>query len=201
MIDQLHKRLSQPLPGWKAQWELVPQGEARPHIPEHHRKGAVLAFFYPHEGEYYLSLMQRAFDGSIYAGQISFPGGGMEDDDPDLTYTALRESEEELGIPAKEVKLIGTLTDLYIPISNFLVIPIVGYTANRPCFRLCPREVHDVVEIPVSRLLHLVPQLVTVPSLKGNPIEVKAFVVNEHVIWGVTAMILSELITVLKTSV
>ena len=198
LIPSLREQLSGPLPGWQAQWELASL-PGRPRIaPDNHRKGGVLSLLYPHGEELFLVLMKRTEDGRVHSGQISFPGGRMEPHDPDLRMTALREAEEELGIPITEVEVLGSLTELYIQASNFLVQPVVGYAAKRPNFRPSAVEVEEVVEIPLKTLLETPPAVTPVTVASGFRLDARAFLVDHHVIWGATAMMLNELLTVIR---
>ena len=135
-----------------------------------------------------------------HSGQMSFPGGRFETEDGDLSITALRETEEEIGIKRSEVQLLGGLTELYIPVSNFLVHPFVGYLPYTPSFVPDAREVHAVVETPFNRFfeasaiqkkdMHLSESL----RLRDVPF----YDIAGKVVWGATAMMLSELVELTK---
>ncbi len=199
-LKQLTARLQGELPGLNAQLKMTSQTRGQSwEIRPDHRKSGVLALFYPHQEALHLVFMQRTRDGKVHSGQISFPGGKMEESDPDATATALREAEEELNIPAREVQVLGQLTELYIPPSNFLVYPTVGFLPQRPAFRPAEREVAHIIEIPLSELLdprH--PQLVTHQVRPQLQMEVPAYLFRGHVIWGATAMMLNELLWVVR---
>ncbi len=197
-IDQLRLGLQQPLPGWEAQGIMVPQRDPKPDMPTSFRESAVLSLIYPFEEMLHLVLMKRSEGGRTHSGQMSFPGGRKEPEDPSLVFTALREAEEELGIPAQEVEVLGNLTQLYIPHSNFLVAPVVGYLDRRPTFRLSEHEVASILEIPLQDLLQLCDWEVYVPISLGKQAKVKSFVVENQVVWGATAMILYELLSIVK---
>lgn len=198
LISRLHHRLKAPLPGWQSQWELSPVSGSPPLAPEHHRKGAVLSLLYPYKDELHIVFMKRTDDGKAHGGQISFPGGKQEPEDRTLNLTALRESEEELGIIQQEVQVLGGLTKLYIPASNFLVQPVVGYAANRPIFRPSPVEVDEILEVSVAQLLQTPISTSPVTASSGFTIDAQAFLVNDQVIWGATAMMLNELLTTIR---
>lgn len=198
LIERLQQRLRRPLPGWRSQWELASMPGRPREAPPGHRKSGVLSLLYPHQDELHLVFMQRAEDGRVHSGQISFPGGRMEPEDPTLEHTALREAEEELGISPPRVQVLGQLTHLYIPPSNFWVKPVVGFAAERPNFRPDPREVQRVIEVPVAQLLAQPPQDVPVRVYAGLELQAKAFLFDEHIIWGATAMMLNELLTILR---
>ncbi|MEM6344993.1 MAG: CoA pyrophosphatase [Bacteroidota bacterium] len=199
-LQNIKARLAQPLPGLASQLKLTSLNRGDNwEIREDHRKSGVLALFYPYLGEPHLVFMERTQDGKVHGGQISFPGGKMEASDPDAHATALREAEEELAIPAAEVELIGGLTELYIPPSNFMVYPSVGYLPYRPDFIPSPDEVARVVEIPLAELLDP-SNLKSLyhPVGGGRKIKAPAFSVRGNVIWGATAMMLSELLDIVR---
>ena len=199
-IEALKKRLKQPLPGLEAQRQMSsrpPSGnfEIRPD----HRKSGVLALLYPYHEILHLAFMKRTEDGRVHSGQISFPGGKMETDDRDYIHTALREANEELGIISEQVEVLGQLSPLYIPPSNFLVYPSVGFSRQRPDFQLSEKEVAAVIETPLEYLL----KKETVQSVQvtvGHQLRmnVPAFTFGSHIIWGATAMMLNELLTVVR---
>ncbi|MFT6148189.1 MAG: 8-oxo-dGTP pyrophosphatase MutT (NUDIX family), partial [Saprospiraceae bacterium] len=103
--------------------------------PENAKVAATLTLLYPKQNQWHVALMERVSHAKDkHGGQVSFPGGKAEKSDVDLKYTALREAEEELGIPKSEVNILGQMTELYIPVSNFLVYPFIGFTKKAPDF-------------------------------------------------------------------
>ncbi|NQV01932.1 MAG: CoA pyrophosphatase, partial [Bacteroidia bacterium] len=127
------------------------------------------------------------------------PGGKQEPDDPDLSATALRESQEEVGINPEGVRVLGKLSDLYIPPSRYLVSPFVGWSSSRPEFVKDPTEVQEIIEVKISDLFSEGAYQVTKHKAGlGIQFKAPAFVVNGHVIWGATAMILSEFKEVIR---
>jgi 8-oxo-dGTP pyrophosphatase MutT (NUDIX family) len=135
-----------------------------------------------------------------HSGQVSFPGGKVEKADRDLAHTALREAEEELGVPQTTVSILGKMTDLYIPVSNFLVHPFIGFTPNKPSFQLQHSEVQQIVEAPLAILLNKANRKTTNLTLPNNVTlkEVPYFDVNGNIVWGATAMMLSEFTAIVK---
>jgi len=202
-ISAISEALSHPLPGLQAQLRMssmkrvqelmgvVPSIKAKP--------SSVLLLLYPVEGAFYIVFIQRPDYEGVHAGQISLPGGKREPGDSDLTETALRESHEEVGIIPEDVRILGKLSDLYIPPSRFLVTPFVGYCPNRPDFVKNPTEVDEIIEVKISDLFSE-PALQVIKHKVGLGIQIKApaFVVNGCVIWGATAMILSEFKEVIR---
>lgn len=200
-IKFLQERLQGDLPGADAQHRMahvVRRTYAPP--PSNARKAAVLALFYPKSNEWHLALIQRqaTHPNDPHSGQISFPGGKMEKSDPNIEFTARRETQEEIGIQSKDVNIIGTLSDMYIPISNFMVYPFIGYLDYEPTFVPQETEVKSVLEVPFSMLEDT--KNVKLREMKfGNNIimrNVPYFDVNGLVVWGATAMMLSELLDV-----
>jgi len=150
---------------------------------------------YPKESQWHFALMQRApHDKDIHSGQISFPGGRYEESDKTLEYCALRELEEEVGIPTDEVTVIGQLSELFIPVSNFQVYPFVGYLNETPTFIPQPTEVQHVIEVPIEMLKNASNQKTIDFRVRKNIIlkNTPYFDFYENMVWGATAMMLSE---------
>lgn len=163
------------------------------------RMASVMMLVYPNNGVANLALIQRNSYKGVHSSQIAFPGGKVEPDDETKLFTALRETEEEIGIPASAIELVCPFSEVYIPPSNFCVSPFLGYCLETPVFVPDPREVAAMVEFPLSEFLDdknvLVERMATSYS---ESIDVPAFKVGEHTVWGATAMMLSELKEVLK---
>ena len=154
---------------------------------------AVMALLYPAGKKLHLVFIKRnAYDGP-HSAQISFPGGARENGDPSLEDTALRETREELGINS-EMEVLGSLTPLYIPVSNFMVYPFVGWLCEAPVFRPDPSEVQYVVETSLEALLDPMNRDSETLFHHEMPIEAPFYRVGKEKIWGATAMILSELL-------
>jgi 8-oxo-dGTP pyrophosphatase MutT (NUDIX family) len=129
----------------------------------------------------------------VHSGQISLPGGKFEDSDDSLVFTALREAREEIGINPVKVQIIGQLTEMYIPPSNFMVTPIVGYQTSPPRFRADPKEVARIIEVNLVDLLEK--RNIRNKNIRlrtGISIKAPVYFIDGNVIWGATAMILSE---------
>lgn len=157
------------------------------------RGAGVLVMVYPHAGQLTTLLMRRTTDPSVHSGQISFPGGKAESCDADIIATALREAEEEVGVRVDRASILGTLTDVYIPPSHFLVTPVVVVLPHRPTFVPSPVEVAALLEMPLSHLLDPDAVKTTPMTLHGHPFNVPYYDVYGQVVWGATALILSEL--------
>lgn len=200
-IIEVEEKLKQPLPGEKAQLLLEPSSRRKyPPLldPGTARQSSVLLLFFPDNDEPNLVFIQRNEYDGVHSGQVAFPGGGWEPDDLSLENTALRETHEEIGIQPEMVRLIGRLSQLYIPPSNFLVHPFVGYINETPCFRPDPMEVSEVFAVKMGMFLHASTRQEREINIRDFKLKVPCFFVKEKVIWGATSMILSELIEVLK---
>lgn len=158
------------------------------------RKSAVLSLFYPKDTQTYLLLIVRSEYVGIHSAQISFPGGKMETFDGSLQETALRETEEEVGISKDKIEIIKPFSELYIPPSNFLVSPFMGVITETIMPKIDTREVSHILELPIHDLLdNRLISNVKISTSYANEIEVPAFVISKHIVWGATAMILSEI--------
>jgi 8-oxo-dGTP pyrophosphatase MutT (NUDIX family) len=196
-IHLLEQRLQLPLPGQAAQLRMSSMKRIRelltPRSMDDARQSSVLILLYPLADSIGLVLMLRPEYGGVHSGQISLPGGKREETDETLVSTALRESKEEIGVDPRQVQIIGQLTELYIPPSNFLVTPIVGYQATRPEFTADPKEVSKIIEIRIDDLLDNGNiQVKNIKLNQGITVTAPVFMINDNTIWGATAMILSE---------
>lgn len=164
------------------------------------KQSAVLALFYPDSNnETKLILILRKKYNGVHSAQVGFPGGKVEDDDESLKYTALRETQEEIGVPMQKIEILKALTQVYIPPSNFYVQPFLGYTKSKPKFVKEESEVESLIEVALTHFLdenNIITKTVST-SYKLN-VEVPAFQLNGHVVWGATAMMLSEIKDLLK---
>lgn len=195
--QNLRAALSRPLPGKQAHSQLAPQGRAQINIDDldHSRvkHSAVMALLYPHKNNPFLIITERLRYAGVHSGQISLPGGKREKTDKDYLDTALRETEEEIGLGRQQVEVLGALSPLYIPPSNYLVYPFTGLLREKPELSRQESEVHKIISIDLNHLLHEESVSQEVVSARGFKMKVPVFNVEGVVIWGATAMILSEL--------
>jgi 8-oxo-dGTP pyrophosphatase MutT (NUDIX family) len=165
------------------------------------KNAAVLMLVYPKNHIAHLALIVRNTYPGVHSSQISFPGGKEELQDKTLEITALRETEEEVGIPMNKVKIIRQCSEIYIPPSNFLVTPYLGFSNENLQFIPNPEEVQRVLELPIHQLLDdktIVQTKMT--TSYATDIDVPAFLVENFLIWGATAMILNELKELFKNA-
>ncbi len=196
-VEALQRRLGEPLPGIAAQSQMAPEGripEDYDAVPDGARRGAVLVLLYWDGGDIVIPFIRRPEDETPHAGQIAFPGGGYEQGDTFPGGTALREAWEEIGVDATAVRILGTLSPLYIWVSNYSVYPVVGVTETPPRFTLNPTEVEDL-EIVRLEALHGSRTEQTFAA-RGYRIVAPCFATNRVSIWGATAMMLNELILI-----
>jgi 8-oxo-dGTP pyrophosphatase MutT (NUDIX family) len=190
------------LPGTEIQWMMASSDRMIKNFPrvpgKNVRVAAVLILLYPDKGSIHTVFMQRPDYDGVHSGQISFPGGKKEPEDENVVQTALREAHEETGVDNTKIKIIETLTPLFIPVSNMLVTPVVGWIDEKPVFNHQPEEVVFLIDADIKILLD--PAIVRTKPLeiRGETFEVKYFDYEGNMIWGATAMILQELLIILK---
>jgi 8-oxo-dGTP pyrophosphatase MutT (NUDIX family) len=196
-LRSLEQRLQGEKPGLQSQLKMVPY--PRPGDKTYQEAGdtclraAVLVLIYPRDDGFYLVLTRRTSQVAHHQAQISFPGGQMDKDESSVE-TALREAAEELHIAPAEVRVLGELTPLYIPPSNYCIYPVVTVAKRRPDFRPSPHEVAEVIEVPLAHLLDIKNIKREIWPLRGMNVKVPFYFFGGHKIWGATAMVLAELL-------
>lgn len=206
ILEQLARGLQDELPGQAAQFKLshaIRRNDLS--VPENVRKAGVMALFFPKtKTGWHLALIERAsHDKDQHGGQISFPGGKHEPTDTSLAMTAFREVEEEIGVSSTLITMLGALTPLYIPVSNFEVFPFVGIAQQELSFELQASEVASLVEVPLNELQSRNKLRRTDLPINKNLIlkSVPYFHLQERIVWGATAMMLSELLHVMNVDI
>ena len=165
------------------------------------RQAAVLMLFYPKNKQTHLALIVRNTYPGVHSSQIGFPGGKVEESDFNLEETALRETHEEVGINREKVEIIKSFSQIYIPPSNFLVAPFMGISQQELTFVPDLHEVKRVLEFPVEDFLSEKSiTKVKMSTSYATDIEVPAFMVDKYVVWGATAMMMSELKETIKSA-
>lgn len=188
-----------PLPGEDLHYAMAPverlkELKATARRQNTARRAGVLALFYPDSAKQtrFVLILRNAYPG-VHSAQVSFPGGQFETHDTDLQTTALRETQEEIGVQVDEVQIVRPLTQIYIPPSNFMVSPFLGIIDRTPHFIPDPSEVQDVIEVPLQQLMDEQSRITrNLTTSYAQSIEVPAFDLQGHVVWGATAMMLNE---------
>ena len=163
------------------------------------RKAAVLLLLYPKQNEMHIALIRRPIYRGVHSGQIALPGGKVEPEDVSLMDTALRETWEEVGVAKNLVKIVKTMTKVFIPPSNFWVHPFIGITKTRPNFKKQDDEVAEILEVPIASLLDDSNiEMQTISNTYVKNLKVPAFNLQGAIAWGATAMMLNEFKVLLK---
>jgi 8-oxo-dGTP pyrophosphatase MutT (NUDIX family) len=200
--EKLRIEISKGLPGTEIQWALASSDRMLKGFPRTPRKdsktAAVMILLYPKNDLLHTVFIQRPVYEGVHGGQISFPGGKKEASDIDLIQTAIRETSEEIGIKPSEINIISSLTPLYIPVSNTVVTPVIGWMETHPVFTLNEDEVVFIIEADIKTLID--PSIIKIKpfEIRGEMIDIKYFDFKDNVIWGATAMMLNELFTILR---
>lgn len=198
---RLEEALKNELPGERAHRLMLPQErELHPTVDNNNiLQSSVLLLLFPNNGKLNTCLIRRPSTMRNHGGQIAFPGGRYEPKDKNLLQTALRESFEEIGTDSNQLEIIGTLTPLYVQVSNFTINPFIGWSETLPHFKIDNHEVDEVFVIPVEKFLHHTTiQLREVTTLHGT-FEAPGFYIDELFVWGATAMIISEFNEIFKS--
>jgi len=202
ITEQLKEILKQPLPGWSGQSKLSSVGydsnrEAKPSS----KKAAVLLVIYQDVFDNYkLVYIKRPSNNpnDKHGGQISFPGGQVENLDPNLEHTALRETYEEIGIPNHQLEIVGALSKLYVFVSDFLVFPYVAVLKGQPAFIPQETEVDKIISHPIQHLLDFTPLTKDLHIRSYKLKNVPFYDLNGETLWGATAMITSEFLELIR---
>lgn len=207
-IDRLQKRLAQPLPGIPVQYEMAAMDriKALQHLkatPDDAKIACVLNLLHYEDEAWKTVLIKRTVNPhDRHSGQVSFPGGRYEPSDASLEAVALREAQEEIGVNPSDVGLLGAMTPLYIPVSNFLVHPFIGVLNGRPDFMPQIGEVESILRPNVQAFTSQDAKKRTdITIYNGVTLkDVPFFEVEGRVVWGATAMMLNEFATILMES-
>ena len=198
----LSEKLKKELPGKKAHIEAAPFRRIDFSAEElmQARKSAVLILFYKKNNEIHLVLIQRPKYDGVHSGQIALPGGKVEKTDRDINHTALREAYEEVGIVMEDVEVLTQLTDIYIPVSKFIVTPVIGLINYSPQFKIDKHEVEELIELKLADLTRIEKlEIATIKMANGGLLETPCYNFNDKIVWGATALILNELRWVLRS--
>ena len=196
-----------PLPAEASQFKMSPPFrlellKRNKEAMRHAKQSAVLALFYPdlHQQTKLALILRKTYNG-VHSAQIGFPGGRVEASDVNLEFTAIRETHEEIGVLPEQITIIKELTQVYIPPSNFTVQPYLGFSKKTPSFVLQEEEVDDLLEVSLLDFINDANVVSKTVSTSYNvDVEVPAFLLNGHIVWGATAMMLNEVKDLLKAT-
>ncbi|MAP80863.1 MAG: coenzyme A pyrophosphatase [Aequorivita sp.] len=187
------------LPGETVQYRMAPMERLQElkRVAKHQntaKRAGVMSLFYPSENlETHLILILRKSYKGVHSAQVGFPGGKVEKEDNNMQDTALRETEEEVGVPREKIAVLKELTEIYIPPSNYFVQPYLGITSKMPKFIPQEDEVEALIEVNLKDFLNdnsITSQIIT--TSYATNLKVPAFKLNGHIVWGATAMMLNE---------
>ena len=153
------------------------------------KPSSVLLLLFAEKNELFVCLIKRPSNMKHHAGQVALPGGRHEPGETPLE-TALRETWEEIGVTAGKIEILGSLSDLFVDVSGFLIHPFVGWLAETPTFKTNPAEVEKTLLFPLFQYRDKLDET-ELETISGKLI-VPCFHFEGEVIWGATAMILSE---------
>ncbi len=199
-IEDIKEALKTGLPGVKAHKTMAPPHREiiKPVNTDNIHASAVLILVFYQNEELYLCLTQRNKNMKNHPGQISFPGGRCELYEKNPVDTALRETHEEIGIHPGKISIIGKLTDLYVPVSKFIIHPYVGFSSEYLEFKINHSEVEELIVLKFSDFFNSSNRKIrNMKTIKGN-LNVPCYVVSKHVIWGATSMMIAELEVIIR---
>lgn len=204
--NELKDALSHSLPGTPAHYMLAPEYRKSLLLQtadiSNAQLSSVLILFFPDaDNKPSIALIRRVEYQGVHSGQISFPGGKAEPSDHDLYDTALRETWEEIGVKRDSIEILGVLTELYVPPSNFLIFPVVASMYECPAFIANSEEVAEILTVPFDFFFSdgALGTYITKTS-ENKTVQVPGFMIDNHLVWGATAMILSELLMVARST-
>ena len=199
-ITQLKIRINNVLPGEESHQKMrviYDQSIELPFSKINSTAAAVLILLYLADNEIYFFLTKRTDELKHHKGQISLPGGSQEGNEK-LIDTALRETQEEIGINKTSISIIGTITPLFVPVTGFMIYPFIGYSLNKLDPKPDPVEVATIFSVNISDLLNKENQTTEKRNIRGYDVQVPYFKLNDYQVWGATSMILSEFRDLIK---
>ena len=200
-ITQLEITITNDLPGEESQQKMrvnYDQSIELPFSKNNSTASAVLILLYLEDNEIHFFLTKRSNELEHHKGQISLPGGTQEENE-ELTHTALRETQEEIGINKTSISIIGSMTPLFVPVTGFMIHPFIGYSSNKLEPTPDPSEVEAIFSVNISDLLNETNQTIEKRNIRGYDVEVPYFKLNNYEVWGATSMILSEFRDLIKS--
>jgi 8-oxo-dGTP pyrophosphatase MutT (NUDIX family) len=204
-IDRLKYQVQKPLPGEDAQLLMAPSIRRKMNSYDfdalNPKISAVMALIYPNENlEPTMVLILRQSYAGVHSAQISFAGGKKDDTDENIKATALRETFEEIGVEQHHINVLTELSNLYIPPSNFLVFPFLGYCNEKPAFNIDYNEVAQLIEFNALHITNdaIKSKMIIDKHPSGDNVTAPYYLINDHKVWGATAIILSEIEAIFK---
>lgn len=205
--EEIKLRLKNPLPALTSHLKMAPptrktELEAAREAMQFAKKSAVMILLFHVHNKLKVVFIRRSFYVGIHAGQMAFPGGRFEESDETVEQTAFREIEEEIGVSRDKIELLGRISDIYVPPSNFLISVFVGYLSEKPVYKPDEREVAEVIEVDFDEFLQ--PENKDVKSFHvpsaNHSVEAPYYKTTQCDIWGASAMVMSELVDILTNS-
>lgn len=202
--DWLIDRFQNKLPGSDAQYNLAPlkrkeEEEAMLLSNSNPKESAVMMIMYPNGDNIEIPMILRNVYDGVHSGQIGLPGGKKEETDQDLLFTAIRETKEEINVDIKREDVIGNLSPLFVPVSNFVIHPFISWINEIPSFVPDASEVQKVFRVPLTHLRN--PENIQSKSIEvssGLKIKAPGIPIEDHFLWGATAMMIAEFLEILK---
>lgn len=197
----LKKALDADLPAAASHQKMLPPGRRLTSLENELslvKQSSVLLLIFPDGDRLFTCLMKRPVTMKHHPGQISLPGGQLEKEDISAQMAALREAREEVGIDPNEIEMLGKLSDLYVEVSRFSIQPFIAWADKKPEFMLNSGEAERLIFFPISDFVEneLISETL-IDTLTGS-LTIRYYPLDGEIIWGATAMILSELIDILK---
>ena len=201
--EELYQAFKQPLPGKEAHGLLKPYLKINKQLDAPQllkpRVGAVMSLIYPVQNIPHILFIERPEYDGVHSGQIAFPGGKIEKSDASYLDAALRETHEEIGVESKQIKVVGALSEIYVLASNFMVYPFVGFLNEIPSLVLEQKEVANTLEIPLYRFFETgIIKEKPIKNALGFTLMAPYYDLDGKVLWGATAMMVSELCAIIK---
>ena len=203
-IQQIKQRIKQELPGQVSHLKMAPANRIHELKNQEKKilnaqKSAVMLLLFNEQNKLKVIFIRRSFYVGIHAGQIAFPGGRYEDFDIEIKNTALREIEEEIGLHSENIEVIGRISDIYVPPSNFLISVFVGYLPQKPQYKIDEREVNEIIEIELSEFFKensIIEKEFVVPSTNSKVLA-PYYKVGNIELWGASAMVMCEFLDII----
>lgn len=204
-MSKIKTALYSSLPGKEAQEIMAPHPKIIEGVEGIHHgppvSSAVMILIIPDADDLSITFIKRTNKGKYHGGQIALPGGRTEESDNNPIETALRECQEEIGVPPEEIFILGTLSEIYIPLSNYIINPVVGTVLRKPVFSLCEDEVQQILLFRMADLFHPAHKTSSTFLRHEQEIVAPGYHIGGEFIWGATAMIISEMEHIMKNNI